>query len=78
MKLSEGHPAFPPGGRMHGNRLWLRAWLHDPTPNRPPPSKPVPIPPLPGEPPTPVHDPLKPEHPDPVREPPTHRPPKSH
>ena len=45
-------------------------------PNRPPP--PPPRPPAPSPDIVPVHDPLRPEHPDPVREPPGDKPPVAH
>jgi|GEM_PF-3253398 len=46
--------------------------IPDTNPNRPPPIPPAPAPDV-----VPVHDPLRPEHPDPVKEPPTHEPPIS-
>ncbi len=46
--------------------------MPDTNPNRPPPLPPAPAPDV-----VPVRDPLRPEHPDPVKEPPTHEPPIS-
>ena len=44
----------------------------DPHPNRPPPPPPSPAPDV-----VPVRDPALPEHPEPVKEPPSHEPPIS-
>jgi hypothetical protein len=41
------------------------------------PERPPPPPPAPDGLPTPVRDPVRPEHPDPVREPPSDKPPMS-
>ena len=46
--------------------------IPDTNPNRPPPMPPAPAPDV-----VPVRDPMRPEHPDPVKEPPTHEPPIS-
>jgi len=46
--------------------------IPDRNPNRPPPMPPAPAPDV-----VPVRDPMRPEHPDPVKEPPTHEPPIS-
>ena len=46
--------------------------IPDQNPNRPPPMPPAPAPDV-----VPVRDPMRPEHPDPVKEPPTHEPPIS-
>ncbi len=46
--------------------------IPDTNPNRPPPPLPAPAHDV-----VPVRDPMRPEHPDPVKEPPTHEPPIS-
>ena len=66
-RLNHGHSMLP--------RDQSGAGVQDP-PSRPPsPSPPSPSPPSPDRMPEPIRDPHLPEHPDPVREPPSERPP---